>query len=511
MKGLKGIVLFLVVVAILQSCTAWMPYQRIKAETQNPNVTLTINGNTVVEGDKVVVRRKKPVVISGYRYGYRTRSEMFYPKRINTGLLLSGSIFAISLIGGADPAASAVWGSFFVLDAVSSPRKHRKTYTLGEMEKMPSNPTPSLMVWGDKGLDEIPVANHQAYKFSKAKKFEEAVNGESIVFENNDRIDTLSVRFHVDGLLETMGYQTESKGLFASYEHNLFLDADIKNLTRHELPIVGHRHIVDMTWRVLDFYGKELYSLPVTAASQVFSVSSYYDEGIEDAIYVALNELLDDKGFKKVQQDVLNLQNQEMSSLSDIELPGGSSKVSSKPSDLVHSQVSLLTEDSHGSACVISPDGHLLATYGIVEQNDKMEVQFSNGVKKWATVLRKDPITNVALLKADTSGVAFIRPVVSATYNVGDEVVAVSSPVSKKLSQTYSTGIISAERNANGVDYIQTDVKVSFGSNGSPLINSNGELIGLINEKKLGNGIEGLSFAVSSTDIMNRLKIKYTK
>ncbi|MFN9801986.1 MAG: hypothetical protein ACK54P_18355 [Bacteroidota bacterium] len=57
--------------------------------------------------------------------------------------------------------------------------------------------------------------------------------------------------------------------------------------------------------------------------------------------------------------------------------------------------------------------------------------------------------------------------------------------------------------------FLQTDVKISRGANGSPLINQKGELIGLVNEKYTGHGIEGLSFAVSSADILQRLKIQY--
>jgi serine protease Do len=73
-----------------------------------------------------------------------------------------------------------------------------------------------------------------------------------------------------------------------------------------------------------------------------------------------------------------------------------------------------------------------------------------------------------------------------------------------------STGIVSAERTENGVTFLQTDVKISRGANGSPLINQKGELIGIVNEKYTGSGIEGLSFAVSSSDIIQRLKLKYS-
>jgi serine protease Do len=92
---------------------------------------------------------------------------------------------------------------------------------------------------------------------------------------------------------------------------------------------------------------------------------------------------------------------------------------------------------------------------------------------------------------------------------VGEDVFAVGAPVDRSLAQSLTSGVISSEHFVNGVNYIQTDVKISKGDNGSPLINKKGELIGIVNEKYLGSYLEGISFAVSAQDILSRLKLKY--
>jgi len=124
-------------------------------------------------------------------------------------------------------------------------------------------------------------------------------------------------------------------------------------------------------------------------------------------------------------------------------------------------------------------------------------------------VIRKDALSNITLLKIDTIGTASLPISMNRTFKVGDDVFSVGSPVNTSLSQSLTSGIVSGEHIQNGLNYIQTDVKVSRGDNGSPLINTKGQLIGVINEKYIGYSLEGLSFAVSSFDVLERLKLSF--
>jgi serine protease Do len=66
---------------------------------------------------------------------------------------------------------------------------------------------------------------------------------------------------------------------------------------------------------------------------------------------------------------------------------------------------------------------------------------------------------------------------------------------------------VSGYREQNGVVFLQTDAKVSNGNNGSPIVDNNGFVVGIVNEKYLGVALEGLSFAVSAEDILKGLNL----
>ena len=72
-----------------------------------------------------------------------------------------------------------------------------------------------------------------------------------------------------------------------------------------------------------------------------------------------------------------------------------------------------------------------------------------------------------------------------------------------------SKGIISSIRKqANGSKIIQTDASISRGNSGGPLIDKDGKLLGIVNAKLIGMGIEGISFAIPATEIVKGLAIK---
>jgi S1-C subfamily serine protease len=499
-------------VLIFSGCAFLYPVQSVKARSSTPNASVTINGQSVIEGDKIYVSRKRPVVVTSYRYGYRTKSELIFPKSFNTALLfpaaITGVVFATAQ---GDPVLLGSYGGMFAIDALLAHKRHKKNLLIGDMEKLPVNLTPQFRLWAHAGLDTLAVKEQYEVHYKKAKPFLAKESGMRVPPAERDEVDTLTIGYMVNNMLDNMGYQSETPGLFSQYEKNLMIDAEMQEFVIHEVSSICHDRELQMSWIVRDNFGKKLYETSVTGRSQVFSnTSDGYSESFEDALLDALLSLLSDPGLIELQEQVAQLQQQQYERFDELVLPGGAQRISARPEDLINSQVTLVKKNSHASGCMISPEGHILATYRILGQRDKIDVTFSNGKTKQATVLRADPYTNVVLLKCDTSGTAFIRPASTQSIRVGDDVMAIGSPVNKKLSQSLSTGIVSAERTENGVTFLQTDVKISRGANGSPLINQKGELVGIVNEKYTGAGIEGLSFAVSSADIVQRLKLKYS-
>ena len=163
-------------------------------------------------------------------------------------------------------------------------------------------------------------------------------------------------------------------------------------------------------------------------------------------------------------------------------------------------------QESGGSGFIISPDGYILTNNHVVENASKVEVSYGadeNGVGGRvvpATIVGRDPATDLALLKIDAQGLPTVPLGDSDRIRRGDWAIAIGSPF--QLDNTLTVGVISAKGRALGMsdqtrsfeNFIQTDAAINFGNSGGPLMNINGEVIG-INTAIRGGMAQGLGFA----------------
>jgi serine protease Do len=161
---------------------------------------------------------------------------------------------------------------------------------------------------------------------------------------------------------------------------------------------------------------------------------------------------------------------------------------------------------SGGSGFIISPDGFILTNNHVVENASKVEVQYGsdeNGVggrTVAATIIGRDPATDLALLKIEAQGLPNLSLGDSDRIRRGDWAIAIGSPF--QLNNTLTVGVVSAKGRALGMseetrsfeNFIQTDAAINFGNSGGPLLNINGEVIG-INTAIRGGAAQGLGFA----------------
>jgi S1-C subfamily serine protease len=159
-----------------------------------------------------------------------------------------------------------------------------------------------------------------------------------------------------------------------------------------------------------------------------------------------------------------------------------------------------------GSGFVIDKAGHIVTNYHVVENADEVEVTFSGGDSVRARVVGVDPSTDLAVLEVDLPAEA-LTPLPlgdSESVEVGDEVVAIGNPFG--LDRTVTKGIVSALQrqitapNGFTIDKaIQTDAAINQGNSGGPLINAQGEVIGVNSQIETGGfaqGNVGVGFAV---------------
>ena len=152
---------------------------------------------------------------------------------------------------------------------------------------------------------------------------------------------------------------------------------------------------------------------------------------------------------------------------------------------------------SLGSGFIIDEGGYVVTNNHVVEAADEITVKLSNEKEYDATVVGKDPNTDLALIRLkDAKDLPALPLGDSDAIKVGEWVIAVGSPFG--LEHTVTAGIISAKGRVIGSgpydDYLQTDASINPGNSGGPLINMKGEVIG-INTAIIASG-QGIGFAI---------------
>jgi putative serine protease PepD len=171
---------------------------------------------------------------------------------------------------------------------------------------------------------------------------------------------------------------------------------------------------------------------------------------------------------------------------------------------------------SQGSGFVFDEAGHIITNQHVVDGAQSITVTFWNGTTRSATLVGSDASTDTAVIKVDAPA-SLLYPLTmgnSGAVEVGDGVVAIGSPFG--LDETVTTGIVSAlhrqmtaPNNFTIDDSIQTDAAINHGNSGGPLLNMQGQVIGINAQiESDSGGNDGVGFAVpanTARTIANKL------
>jgi serine protease Do len=152
---------------------------------------------------------------------------------------------------------------------------------------------------------------------------------------------------------------------------------------------------------------------------------------------------------------------------------------------------------SLGSGFIIDREGYILTNNHVVERAQSIKVKLTDGKEYDATVIGKDPKTDIALIKITAKQVFPVAPFGdSDKLDVGDWVVAIGNPFG--LEHTVTQGIVSAKGRIIGAgpydEFIQTDASINPGNSGGPLFNLAGEVVGI--NTAIFSGGQGIGFAI---------------
>jgi hypothetical protein len=172
--------------------------------------------------------------------------------------------------------------------------------------------------------------------------------------------------------------------------------------------------------------------------------------------------------------------------------------------------VTVFAGEGHGSGFFISADGHLLTNEHVVRDARFVTIKLITGRQLVGEVIRKNVARDVALVKAEDTGMLAL-PIRGSSANVGDDVYALGSPLDEQYSATLTRGVVSGFRTQDEQKFIQSDVNILPGSSGGPLLDAQGNVAGLAVSIVFAGAPTGLNFFIPIDEALAALNVAFSK
>lgn len=222
-----------------------------------------------------------------------------------------------------------------------------------------------------------------------------------------------------------------------------------------------------------------------------------------NAFSQATRNLLADEKFRQiVSRGGETIKETTFKSGDSIVIATNSSKsLGSSPDSWSQAVVTVFAGRGHGSGFVISDD-LILTNHHVVGESNSVTVKFSNGLQVVGKVIASNSGRDVAVVKVNAMLPSHFK-VMRNKPIIGSDVYALGSPLDEKLNSTLTRGIISGYREENNKTLIQSDVNIRPGNSGGPLIDKNGNVIGIaVSGIVINNVSQGINFFIPIDDAL---------
>ncbi len=355
---------------------------------------------------------------------------------------------------------------------------------------------------------KIRKIRHRSLKKNKKNKFKDVnSNSETVNFDNSIFTSALNE------ILVQYKYTDTTNTIFKSKTNSAYLSATVKKVDlQHVYQTAAKNYMsflkseLEIEWDFQDVYGQSQYTRNYNTTSGEFSYDYNKDNtvilSVKDAISASFLEFISDSKVKAL----LKKGSDSEAKLDLLVLKKG--ELVTDLSQAIESSVTVKVNEGHGSGLKISSDGYVITNFHVVAKSkDDITLILKDGTEVKAELIRQNEQLDLALLKVNATFDRHFNIPNLKNYAVGEDIFAVGTPKTIELGQTLSKGIISGERTNTEVQLIQTDASVNGGNSGGPLINEGGQLLGVVNSKLSGFGIEGLGFAIPAELILEGLAI----
>lgn len=526
---------------LLQSCASIIstPSQTVRVVGQPAGSTIYVNDKEVkakpIAGTsdvKIRVKRKKNAEIRVKHEGYKEYSEMLYPEKRNA--LLYGNFIPIGASVGtlhiddnselsSAPGLGYAWlvglAGFFIDHATGADKRFDKNEIKPQMVRLPKALAATQTVQG--GTMNVRVKGGDKMGNLIVRK----EPTEILYFGKSFDIEADHLKENVNSALKDLGYNVptmEGKSVFSTGASSRYsvqgemrdIKYDIHSTSAYEHYARFETHCtVEVTWKLVNQNRQTVFEQKTSGSSVKFEKggSAAFEDAFESSFYTFMA-------------------NQEVATA--LAKPAGTGNATAADDDklppiMVHRAtplkpvgdngvsaaarcvVTVETADGHGSGCIISADGYLVTNAHVVGAEEMVKVHMADGVEAKGKVLRVNPEMDLALVKVDVDGLSAFPLPSAATADLGVDVFAIGTPADKELGQSITKGIISGRRKIEGHTLLQTDVSINGGNSGGALVARSGQLVGIVNAKMVGRGIEGIGFAIPAEQVSEALQLKF--
>lgn len=507
MKKFLHLGAFIIVLFMMNSCATILngKNQKINVNTNSSNSKVYLNDELAGTGSTVVVkmpRNRKVQQIRVENEGFKPVHKIHYQTSKSPLYIMSWIPFGILFY---PPLMDFGEKAYDYKKNLDIPKSNLAIKKRTDVDKYVYLKKTSF----DVKKEDIKIKTMKHKNFKKQKK----VKDKNIrTFKEDVKFDNSIFSEAVEEILKSNNYTDTTKTIFKSKSNTLYISSKITKVDFQHIYNISAKSYMDfmvtkleIEWEIFDLYDQSKFKKLFNVESGEFSMQQ------EDAVKLSVEDAISDSFYKfmdsKEIKAIIKKENTEKVKYDNLTLT--KAKPITNLNEALNATVTIKTKDGHGSGCLVSKDGYIVTNFHVISNNDKITVVDKNGKEYPAKLIRKNENLDLALIKADQGEFEFSYHLPNEkNYMVGDDIFVIGTPTSIELGQTLTKGIISGSRKFDENEFIQTDASVNGGNSGGALTTKKGELIGIVNAKVSGFGVEGIGFSIPAEFIKNGLFIQ---
>lgn len=497
-------------VYLLSSCASILngKYQRVQIFTNSNNSEIYVDNKLAGKGKHAEAKVKRDLKAHPVRIetpGYKPENDVLFQTKKSPLLIMSWIPFsALMLVPPLYDRGPKSWN-------------YEKEYSLNTKVKISTREENQKYIYLKNTSFDVPKEDFKIEYYSH-RRYKNNKNSKNT--RNSDKEIDITNSIFTDALndiLKKNGFVDTTQKVLRNKTNTMYVNAKVTSIKLSgiapKIILYGYDYYYTVEtvvkWELLDVYEQVRYSTQVTSSSGKFVAhkeNQFLIDAMDDALQASFFKFLSDPEIK----NMLQVDVSKNESLTPIKITAPAVQASLKRAQTA--TVTIVSKKGHGSGCIISKDGYIVTNYHVIAGTEtQFDVILNSGDKLKAKLVRGNEYGDLALLLLDTppADLGYFNLPTEKNFDVGDEVFAIGTPTSVELSQTLTKGIISAYRKLPDNEYlIQTDVAVNAGNSGGALITKDGQLVGVINSKLIGFGVEGISFCIPATKVAKVLGIQ---